>query len=250
MMLRMLWAVMVLLLSGAAVGFAARLPSEALDLSHWKLTLPTDKSRPGKADEIQQPELARFSDPQWFFPAADGKGVVFRAGCGAPTTKGSKFPRSELREMSGSDGRENASWSTSDTIAHTMVANLAITHLPQAKPHCACAQIHDAKDDLMMVRLEGTKLFVERNKQGDIPLDAQYQLGTFFELKIEAGNGHVRVWYNGAQKMDWEVVRQGCYFKAGCYTQSNRSKGDRPEAYGEVVIRALELDPAPQRLVN
>ena len=42
--------------------------------------------------------------------------------------------------------------------------------------------------------------------------------------------------------MDWEVDTTGCYFKAGCYTQSNESKGDKPESYGEVVIYKLVVE--------
>jgi len=180
-----------------------------------------------------------FQDRSTFFVEPRAKAVVFRAPCGGATTKGSKFPRSELREMSSSDPQSPASWGTADSGLHTLAATLAITHLPDHKPHVVCAQIHDAKDDLMMVRLEGQKLFVERNKIGDVEMDANYQLGTFFDLKIVAGRGHVQVWYNGTPKMDWEVSRKGCYFKAGCYTQSNVQKGDAAEAYGEVAIRKL-----------
>ncbi len=101
------------------------------------------------------------------------------------------------------------------------------------------AQIHDAKSDLIEVRVERGKLFVQRDKASDAELDANYQLGTFFELKIVAGQGHVLAFYNGVQKMDWEVSRKGCFFKAGCYTQSNVEKGDAADAYGEVAIRKL-----------
>ena len=93
----------------------------------------------------------------------------------------------------------------------------------------------------MMVRLEGQRLFIERNKTGDVELDPAYVLGTSFNLRIEAGNGRVKVWYNDVLSMDWETVRTGCYFKAGCYTQSNVEKGDKPDAYGEVVITALAI---------
>ena len=92
-----------------------------------------------------------------------------------------------------------------------------------------------------MVRLEGQRLFIERNKTGDVELDTAYVLGTSFNLRIEAGNGRVKVWYNDVLSMDWETVRTGCYFKAGCYTQSNVEKGDKPDAYGEVVITALAI---------
>jgi poly(beta-D-mannuronate) lyase len=33
----------------------------------------------------------------------------------------------------------------------------------------------------------------------------------------------------------------GCYFKAGCYVQSNTSTGDLPTAFGQVEISRLEI---------
>jgi len=218
---------------------AAEFPAEVLDLTHWKITLPAPGPESKHAREVEQPELAQFQDPASFFVASDTGGVVFRAACGGVTTKGSKYPRSELREMSGGD--RETSWGTDDAGAHSLRATLAVTHLPARKPHVVCAQIHDAKADLIMVRVEGRKLLVERNKAEDVLLDADYSPGKFFELRIEAGGGHVRLWHNGEAKMDWERSRGGCYFKIGCYTQSNPDKGDAPEEFGEVVVRSLSV---------
>jgi hypothetical protein len=36
-----------------------------------------------------------------------------------------------------------------------------------------------------------------------------------------------------------EMNEQGCYFKAGCYVQSNTSTGDQPSAYASVDIAEL-----------
>lgn len=238
-----------------AVGFAALLwvlvipaslfgagpPAKSLDLSRWMLTLPEDTDRPGTPDEIKQPELESFVDPRYFFVNEAADGVVFRAHCGGSTTKGSKFPRCELREMA-DRGKTRAAWDTDGLTLHTMTMKAAITKTPPVKKHVVCAQIHDADDDLMMIRLEGTKLFVERNSVGDVMLDREYKLGTPVELTIQAGDGHVKVWHDGDLKMDWKVSKKGCYFKAGCYTQSNPSKGDAAESYGEVVIYRLQVD--------
>jgi len=225
----------------------AKSPAKVLDLSGWKLTLPQDTSRPGNPDEVLQPELATFQDQDCFHVTADGTGVAFRARCGAKTTKGSRYPRCELREMD-REGRDETSWSTEDQrTTHSLVASLAITQTPPVKPHVVCAQIHDADDDLLMVRLEGKKLFVERAGEGDIVLNANYRLGDKFQLKIQASGRHVQVWYDGALKLDWEVRRSGCYFKAGCYTQSNVARGDAPDASGEVVIYALAVTHADSK---
>jgi poly(beta-D-mannuronate) lyase len=61
-------------------------------------------------------------------------------------------------------------------------------------------------------------------------------LGTVFTVKFVAHNGGVDCYYNGQFIYTYPVSTSGCYFKAGCYTQSNTSKGDAASAYGEVVI--------------
>ncbi len=215
-------------------------PGKVLELSRWRLTLPVDTLRSGEPDEIEQPALASFEDNLHFFSNDAADGVVFRAECGGIATKGSSFPRCELREMN-ADGSTQAKWNTTGATVRTMTVRLAITKVPKEKQHVVCAQIHDAEDDLMMVRLEGTKLFVERNEVGDVALNRQYVLGTPFEISISAGQGHVTVSYDGEVKLDWPVDRRGCYFKAGCYTQSNVKKGDRADDYAEVVISKLRI---------
>lgn len=228
----------------SAVCLAADPPGKIIDLSCWKLTLPIDTPHSGRPDEIVAPQLDSFVAAGIFQASEDGAGVVFRAPCGGVTTSGSSYPRCELREMQ-PGGKNEASWSTTDNAIHSMRALLAVTHLPAKKPHVVCAQIHDANDDLLEIRLEGKKLQIERNGESSIILDRNYQLGREFDLKIETGNGHVRVFYNNEQQLDWPVSRHGCYFKAGCYTQSNTKKGDAADDFGEVIIRRLEL---PNRL--
>ncbi len=215
-------------------------PAKVLDLSRWMLTLPVDTDRRGSPDEIKQPVLASFVDPDRFFVDEQRNGVVFRAHCGGKTTKGSRYPRCELREMN-DDGKTRASWETQGSVIHTMTMRVAITKTPRVKKHVVCAQIHDASDDVMMVRLEGKKLFVERNETGDVMLDDAYELGTSFDLKVQAREGRIKVWYDSELKLDWEASRTGCYFKAGCYTQSNLSQNDTADDYGEVVISQLHV---------
>jgi hypothetical protein len=223
-----------------SVASANTVPAKVLDLSAWKLTLPIIKEGNKNAVEVKQPQLASFSNAGYFFSDEGDKAVVFRAACGGNTTPNSKYPRCELREMT-SDGKGRASWETDSKLAHTMTMRVAVTHTPVVKPHVVCAQIHDSGDDLIMIRLEGKHLFVERKPFEDVSINRNYKLGTPFDLKIEAKNGRVKVWCDGDEKMDWEVSAEGCYFKAGCYTQSNIQKGDNEKAYGEVKIYSLEI---------
>jgi hypothetical protein len=138
------------------------------------------------------------------------------------------------------NGFANASWSTTSGI-HTMEITQAITHLPVVKPHVVAGQIHDANDDVIVYRLEGTKLFVDQNGANGPVLTSNYRLGDVFTVKFVAHDGGVECHYNGRYIYTYSVSTSGCYFKAGCYTQSNTNRGDAPTAYGEVVIHGLSI---------
>lgn len=219
---------------------SATYPSDLLDLRNWKLTLPIDTSHAGSPDEIKQPELDTYSLSPYFILNSAKDGVIFQAHCGGATTSGSGYPRSELREMT-NNGTENASWSTSSGT-HTMIIRQAITHLPEVKRHVVAGQIHDADDDVIMIRLEGTNLFVEAGGTNVGQLDSGYQLGTVFTVKIVASGGVIHVYYNDILRVSYSRSVSGCYFKAGCYTQSNTSKGDAADAYGQVIIYNLTVN--------
>ncbi|GAA5161434.1 polysaccharide lyase family 7 protein [Pseudonocardia eucalypti] len=213
-----------------------RYPSDVLDLKNWYLTLPTGK--PKDPDTVEQPALARYRS-EYFRLDGAGTGVVFRANAGGVTTKGSKYPRSELREMA---GEEKASWSNGDGT-HTMTVRQAVTRLPPAKPEIVAAQIHDADDDVLLVRVEGNRLIV-RYDDGDSEavLDPAYRLGTVYELRMVAAGGRVEIFYNGVRKAEVPKSGSGWYFKTGAYLQSNPDRGDAPDAVGEVVIYGLRVE--------
>ena len=124
-------AIFICLVVPASV-FAAEPPAKPFDLSNWKLTLPVDTDHAGSPDEIQQPELESFVEPRHFFLNAEGSGIVFRAACGGSTTKGSKYPRCELREMS-DGGRIRAAWDTAGQEMHTISMRVAITKTPRLR---------------------------------------------------------------------------------------------------------------------
>lgn len=217
-------------------------PATLLDLAGWKLTLPVETTHAGSPDEIRQPELATFTLTPYFAVNEAADGVRFRAPCGGATTRGSSYPRAELREMT-ADGAAEAAWST-ETGTHTLFVRQAITHLPRAKPHVVAGQVHDANDDVIMIRLEGERLFVEGDGKELGDLDRKYVLGTVFTVQVVVADGSIQVYYNdlATPKVTLPNVRQsGCYFKAGCYTQSNTKKGDAADDYGEVVIHELRV---------
>jgi len=169
--------------------------------------------------------------------------VQFRAPTNGVTTSGSGYPRSELREMKDS-GKSNASWSTSSGT-HTMIIDEAITAVPKTKKHVVAGQIHDASDDVIVIRLEFPKLFVDINGETGPTLDSNYVLGKRFTVKFVASGGKVKVYYNNSSSAAYTLSKSasGCYFKAGAYTQSNCDKESSCSSsnYGEVNIYSLEV---------
>lgn len=214
-------------------------PGQALDLSYWKLTLPTGSDE--QPDEIFQPELDSFEQPPQFWLDDTDFSVVFRAEVDGVTTSGSSYPRSELREML-PGGQDEAAWSTTSG-RHTMTIQQAIMALPPSKPHVVAGQIHDAEDDLVMIRLEESHLFVEGGGDELGTLDPAYALGTVFTVRIVAENGTIDIYYEDLDTPAVTVERdaEGCYFKAGAYTQSNLEY-DEAGAYGEVAIHELSVE--------
>ncbi len=215
-----------------------KLPSQILNLSNWKLTLPISTASGGDAEEIKQPQLASYTNASYFFSDSAQDGVVFRANAGGATTSGSQYPRSELREMN-TNGDE-ASWSNANS-EHSMTLTEAITAVPRVKPQVVAGQIHDQSDDVIEIRLEDKDLFVQANGKTVGELDANYVLGTKFAIVVTANPQGISVSYNGVPKVTYDKIGSGYYFKAGCYTQSNTAHGDASDAYGEVVIYDLQV---------
>jgi hypothetical protein len=104
-----------------------------------------------------------------------------------------------------------------------------------------CAQIHNDTDYLILIEINGRTLYVRYQDAVAGVLDDNYQLGTYFKLKVQASLGYVDVFYNGAHKLHYLLAAAGCYFKAGCYVQSNTSTGDLPTAFGQVEISSLSV---------
>jgi len=222
---------------------AAEFPSQILDLTSWKLQLPTNAAGEftGRYAEVLQPMLARYVLAPYFVVRGDA--VQFRAPTNGLTTSGSMYPRSELREMA-DGGRTQASWSTT-VGTHTMTIEQAITAVPTVKRHVVAGQIHDGTSDVITIRLELPRLFVDHGGTHGNTLSTNYVLGTRFTVKIEVADGQIQVYYNGAATPADTYAKAGSsmYFKAGAYTQSNcqREPACGPTNYGEVHISRLDV---------
>jgi hypothetical protein len=213
----------------------AQLPAQLLDLRNWYLTLPTGADE--DPDTVQAGQLASYTSQ--FFRLNDSRdGVVFTANAGGATTSGSHYPRSELREMAGS---EMASWD-GNSGTHTMELDQAITKTPSAKPDVIAGQIHDGSDDVMQIHLSRRRLTVKyADGKKEVLLNDNYKLGTRFRVKIQSTGGQVKVWYNGKLSADLPIASSSSYFKAGAYVNSNSEKGESASAEGQVVIYSLRV---------
>jgi hypothetical protein len=118
----------------------------------------------------------------------------------------------------------------------------AITKTPGTKPDVISAQIHGGDDDVMQIHLSGSKLTVKyADGDEEVVLDPAYKLGERFRVKIQAADGTVKVWFNGALRASLPISGTGNYFKAGAYVNSNPEKGADPDDVGQVVIYSLKI---------
>lgn len=243
-------------------------PAQVLDLTGWNLTVPTlgdakqdddegeksdeekaadkaaGKDAEKKAKEINQPELATFVAKPFFQVAPTCDSVAFRAPVNGITTSGSKYPRSELREMT-PDGSKPASWSSS-VGAHTFTVNEAFTALPQGKPNLVGVQIHDEDDDVSTFRLEGSSLYITEGDDTHHKLVTdKYVLGTKFEAKYIVSGDVIQAFYNGQLQTTISKQFVDAYFKAGAYTQANCDDYQvqcNNSSYGETTIYSVQVE--------
>jgi hypothetical protein len=217
----------------------AKLPSQVLNLTNWKLTIPINTSHSGNPDEIKRPELDAYTSDNYFFTSTKGNTVTFRVNAGGATTSGSHFPRSELREMA-NNGMDEASWSSAEGT-HTLFIDQQINHLPEVRRHMVVGQIHDDSKYIMFFRIEDKKLLISVNGGSRDVLDENYVLGTRFTVKLVVHNNETQCYYNNELKYTYKASFSGAYFKAGAYLQSScqgdkKTEGESCNAYGEVEI--------------
>lgn len=243
-------------------------PASVISLLEWGLNIPFNSTgNDGIANRsgwIEQPDLARYLLP-WYFETNDcDSGVIFRAHTNGATTGGSGYPRSELREMT-ADGSDQAEW-TSAQGRHTMRIVQSVNSLPAVKSHLVAGQIHNDDDDITVIRLEGSKLYMtDGNEKLNPPLTESYELGTPFEVLYVVEDNVTSLFYRlrpdigtddpAPDPIDpdddtpdkiLEGAYGGAYFKAGCYVQSacdgdKKALGEACNAYGEVEIFELEV---------
>src|SRR2546430_9508888 len=138
---------------------------------------------------------------------------------------------------------------TTPATPQKLRARIAVDASRLAYPIVNSAQIHDGDDDVMQVQLRNGALGVAANngKFWQI-LDPHYVDGTPFVLDAQStGRGEIVVTYNGATTVRLPKTGTGWYWKIGSYPNTggaNPQRPEKPEAYCEVVVYELTVDPA------
>lgn len=239
-------------------GSSAQYPSDLMaNYNQWKITYP---------DGVEDKTLFQESN-EYFYLNNSKDAIVFRVPIRSSngSTPNSSYIRSELRERT-ADGNSDIYWTTSGK--HVVYARQAITHLPINKDHLVATQIHgnksDGIDDAMVLRLEGSHLFLSFNGgqlRSNLTIKTNYSLGTQHEVIFEVINGKHYCYYSedgnlanayasgnasgylitdGSNNYVMNLNYDQSYFKVGNYTQSNAdregSDTNNPNNYGEVLV--------------
>ncbi|WAJ28737.1 polysaccharide lyase family 7 protein [Antarcticirhabdus aurantiaca] len=229
--------------------------SDNFDLSNWKLTLPVDAKNSLSGTAVEVKDLVGYENDGYFFDRADGA-MVFRAMTDGATTSGSKYARSELREMNGSD---RAAWSLSE--GGTMTATLSVDAVPTRSDGSAgrvvVGQIHGQDDELVRLYWEKNSThfvndqagsgnaettFLLKNAAGQTP---DISLGEVFSYKIDAQGNQLEVSvfadgdvYTSVSRINPVWQSDTFYFKAGVYLGVNDTQGS---GVGQTVFHGLDF---------
>jgi hypothetical protein len=193
---------------------------------NWKLTVPADGPDAGTtADEVKQPALSTYTSLFCRVPDSDPTSVLFTVHHGAPTTPGSKNPRSELREMT-NNGLNIAKWDGRHG-KHRMAVELSVNKLTTVKPQTVVAQIHDASDDVTVLRAEGVKgterikLWITRGDSTHAYYIGEVKRTQRFKFAFDVSGGKVHYDFNGKRLPYTVPATAASFFKVGAYLQSN-----------------------------
>lgn len=236
-------------------------PGQNFDLSWWKINLPVDEDGQfdGRSLEVS-PIPSNYDYEPYFYTASDGA-MVFMSPVEGARTGGTKYPRSELRELDGQG--DLAYWTVED--GGTLSATLAVNELPKkddGRPgRIVIGQIHGPDDELCRLYYDKGELYFHDDKAGsnheetrfvlknssgqrtNIPLNAK------FSYKIEANRKTLTVTakFNGQTYSAVDPISsfwpgKKNYFKAGVYVQVGTSEsGANTTGYGQAKASFYEL---------
>jgi hypothetical protein len=228
-------------------------PSGNFDLTCWNLTLPIGPD--GAPTIIPTSALTAGYQSKWFHTNSKDGGMLFWCPVDGSHTKGSKNPRSELRETFANGKLRN--WYMSDGPT-SLSGELAVTQVPSSGK-VVIAQIHDtgsagAKDNPLIKLIANAdkkelyaqvRKFPDKDEQIDYTLATDVGIKNKFSYVINLENSKLSVSVNGNTKtipVDSSWAEQKLYFKAGDYPQDHEG----PSSEGGRVVYYL-LNPPVHR---
>jgi hypothetical protein len=190
-------------------------------------------------------------------------GVQLAVQVDAPTTDSSANPRTELRELA-TDGLTNYGFDPS-TNTHWLRGRTKLTHRTALKPTVVWAQCHNASSDIialvtqlntgtglieLLIRINGTSASTKK-------MSTDCEVGDEWDWMIEfTSSGYWAVYYQDLGTPFYDSVAHAianptnsitytgsadCYFKAGCYANTNSStEGFDNTQYMQVELRYLQ----------
>jgi Alginate lyase len=234
--------------------FIMTTPSDNFLLENWKITLPVDSKNghSGTAKEVKN--LIGYEDSRFFYDASDGA-MVFKADVDGATTSGSKYARTELREM---DGTAKAAWDLAE--GGTLSATLKVDETPikdGGDPgRVVVGQIHGQNDELVRLYYEDGKVYFMNDQAGPDDKETKFtfkssdgeqpdiSLHETFSYMIDAHKDKltVKVLADGQEYVSKTNINDvwdsdTFYFKAGVYLGVNESTG-----HGEGQVSFYGLD--------
>jgi hypothetical protein len=216
-------------------------PVTSIDLSSWKLTLPTENQDGGIA-QIQP----AAPTPPWMSRNPDGSLEFWAPSVGA-TTKHSDHPRTELNSLT--------NFTTGQGV-HTLKATVTLLQEPADGQGVILGQIHGAGDmssvPYVMLRYQNHGVIVVVKQVQDGNDHINYQLldnvplnSTFTYAITDQGNGNLLFSATmGARSLQTvapippEFRNATVRFQAGDYQQADDGQG--PQDGGRVIFHGLE----------
>lgn len=231
-------------------------PSGNFNLTNWKIGLPIDSAKGFSGTSVEVKKLKSYQHAKYFFTASDGA-MTFVAPVEGATTKGSKYARSELREMKGT---EKAAWklSTGGTMSATLEVDHAPTKFSGMPGRLIVGQIHGEDKELVRLYWENGRLYFANEQAGTNNTETKFyfanaagqqpnvSLNERFSYTISAKGSDLKVsiradgqTYTSTTKINSVWQKDSFYFKAGTYLGVNETQGT---GYGQTSFYALSFN--------
>ncbi|MGK2911124.1 MAG: polysaccharide lyase family 7 protein [Sphingobium sp.] len=228
--------------------------ASGFSFSDWTLALPVDSDgkTTGASSNIER--LPTYQGSEYFRSGDDS--LVFRAMVDGATTKGTKYARSELRELT--DGKL-AAWNLKQggTMTATLKIDEAPTYFNGTPGKFIIGQIHGKDDELVRLYWDNGGVYFKNDQAGPSNREMTFDLlaadgtkasidaGEIFSYKIDAvGNSlQVSVFADGKVYSSTTPINavwqpDKLYFKAGVYLGVNETQGS---GAGQATFYALDF---------